>query len=1111
MCLGQNSAHHAVHYLNSQLRSLYENSVECVKHAGSGLKPLERVRYDFALAEFHVGARQQTKFALKDDMMFSAVFGKPRLEFICNHEAILYLKIKEGHFNSEIAKADSSAFVPNRSRHVKLHDMEVAFRVSFDVQGIRGYATKIGNGFHVIQLMVLNFQGARLVSKVNAGDREGIQFYMRKYLDYLYHTSHHILFSLPDFDDDRLDMIIDYSLESHINRTLDTEIHEVFGVSVEEINRSLSSQWLKAIMDVADGADRNSICLAEYSSTWTTIGKRSDIQFHIKFGAPRVRVLCKCEAVLYFRIEELLVSEGHDFTVTPKHTYSDWEIAVVVDLTEKVGGSFKHVEIDMTTLRFCEHFSKFHGFDLTLDFATMIKTTVVKFITEYYAVVLETTHFHEIHTIDISRPPMTPEPGPWGRRGVMQGEIIMGTDMGHYDFIQVVSEQSIIEHFKVLWHLSRDSTAEYSKVLGKWSYSEDFKASFGALKIRYLSDEKVIVWIQLDEGTLKPLKGSTHFNFSDWSIAFEVKLKMVDQAELSKSWFTRFKESFAWKHHGSEEHRTFKHLVLDFTTSEFVYDLSKFEGLYLANRSAVENVRGAVHYLKDYYFRELIQYGHHVLQSVPIWKRGSNPPPTGLTDVTFQIYSKTSCTRHSHVSQHYDIVLILLGMTGFRPLPSGHLEYSTEWFTKHRGTVTHGTVCLSSKVFLEKRLLILLSRVNATTTIVPFFPGGESSGFVTLFDDHEGSEWDLALTTSARHPRKWTHGCNWKLESNHQWRHTDKWSYKHKGSIVDEHNGVYTIECQAKNYLRLPTTINHGSLDIVMGGKIDINLGFKGASTRWASEAVAEWSVTLSMVSPRGGSGLTIEVKGNTKPKFETSQVHGDASIEKLIDLKALHKLVVVDLDDLVTELRQLFGGVWEHCFPGMQAYSLSNPVFNSNGDILFELRPYVPPSQVIAPRPSHASSSRSTSSALVDGTSAGDRPVGPKKTKSILRRIGEGTAYAGQSIGDVIKDAFEGNPDDGVKETSSVHISTTPGSRSSTEIITRATSGGSVTETTKRVITTTTHTADHTPAIVPFTSTAQSATPNGGGKTTPKAEVKAGGKANGGTGVTLVDPVKQF
>ncbi|KAF8884776.1 hypothetical protein BD779DRAFT_1739314 [Infundibulicybe gibba] len=1087
MCLGQNSAHHAVHYLNSQLGSLYENSVECVKHAGSGLKPLERVRYDFALAEFHVGAKQRTKFALKDDMMFSAVFGKPRLEFICNHEAILYLRSRKVISTARLRRRTRPLLSPivsplheHSSRNVKLHDVEVAFRVDFDVQGIRGHTTKIGNGSHVIQLMVLDFHSARLISRVNAGDREGLQFYMRRYFDYLHHAGHHVLFSLPDFDDDRLDIIIDYSLESHVGHTLDTEIHEVFGVSVEEINRSLSSKWLKAIMDAADGAKRSSICLAEYRSTWTAIGERSDVQFHIKFGAPRVRVLCEREAVLYFKIDELLVYEGHDFTVTPKHTYSDWELAVVVDLTRKIEGSFKRIEIDMTTLRFCEHFSIFHGFDVVLDFAATLKTTIVEFI-DYYAAVLESIHFHEIHVIDISRPLTTPDIGAsssdedgtlWdsddcGRTVGRREEIIKKTRTGHYDFIQVVSEQSIIEHFKVLWQLSRDSTSEHSKLLGKWCYSDDFKASFGALKIRYLSGEKAIVWIQLDEGTLKPLKGSTQFGFSDWSIAFEVKLKMVDHTEHSKSWFTRFKESFAWKHHGSEEHRTLKHLILDFTTCEFVYELSKFEGLHLASRSAVESVKGAVHYLKDHYFRELTQHGHHILQTIPVWKCGSTPRP-----------------------QHYDVALILLGMTGFRPLPSGRLEYSTEWFVKNRKTVTHGTVCLSKKVFLEQRLLALLSRVNATTTIVPFFPRSESGGFVTLFDGHEGSEWGLALTTWARHSRKQSMAvignCSVALKATISGTTLTSGATNTKGL-----SGISIMALtpllfpgRVKNHLRLPTTANHGSLDIVMTGEIDIVLGFKGACACWESKAVAKWSVTLSMVSPPGGSGLTIEVKGDTKPKFEISRVHGDANLEQLIDLKVLHELVVVDLDDLVTELRQLFSGVWEHCFPGMQAYSLSNPVFNSCGDILFDLRPYVPPSQVtilpVKPRAPRVPSRSSVSTTLIDATPS--RPTGLKPTKSILRRIGEGIVHA-------VEDAFDGHSDDEAKEKSSV----------SAALVSTA-------EITNRVVAPTINLTKHT-TMTPITST-QPDTPTTAVEKPTKADVKAVGKVNGhGNGVTIADP----
>ena len=40
-------------------------------------------------------------------MMFYSSFGKPKLEFICNHDVLLRLTLKEGHYNTEFAKADS--------------------------------------------------------------------------------------------------------------------------------------------------------------------------------------------------------------------------------------------------------------------------------------------------------------------------------------------------------------------------------------------------------------------------------------------------------------------------------------------------------------------------------------------------------------------------------------------------------------------------------------------------------------------------------------------------------------------------------------------------------------------------------------------------------------------------------------------------------------------------------------------------------------------------------------------------------------------------------------------------------------------------------------------
>ena len=114
MCIGENSANHAVHYVNAQLTALWKNSVECTEHAGKNLKALERVRYDFALREFHVGSKQRSKATGEPELMFSATFNKPRIDFICNHEAVLYLTIKEGHFNRDFDKLDLVTFSPTR-------------------------------------------------------------------------------------------------------------------------------------------------------------------------------------------------------------------------------------------------------------------------------------------------------------------------------------------------------------------------------------------------------------------------------------------------------------------------------------------------------------------------------------------------------------------------------------------------------------------------------------------------------------------------------------------------------------------------------------------------------------------------------------------------------------------------------------------------------------------------------------------------------------------------------------------------------------------------------------------------------------------------------------
>ncbi|KDQ52587.1 hypothetical protein JAAARDRAFT_702442 [Jaapia argillacea MUCL 33604] len=1024
MCLGQNSAHHAVQYLNAQLSVLWENALECIAHNSHGLKPLERVRYDFALAEYHFGAQQSSDVAQQDDVMFRAVFDKPRLEFVCNHEAILYLKIKEGHFNREFTKSEEPAFWPSRDQNVEVKDLELAFRMDFSVSGIRGHSTKIGNGVHVIQLMVLDFSTANLVSKVDIAEgRDSLKYYSTKYLEFLHQAGHHVLFSLPDFDDNRLALKIDYSLDSHNVRNAESEVSEVWGISIAEINESLASKWLKAAIlaeDMERGLiemDHKAICLAEYRSIWVEKAgeSASDVQFHIKCGAPKVKALCNKEVFLCFKIDEFLLYDGEDFTVPAKHTYSDWEIVFVVDIVhQKEEEGVVNLKLDMTSAYQCNLTQC--GFELSEEAGVNYKTHLLKFIQDHYLTLLESSSFNVFYHIDTRLPalPVTPSRPSTGssdtesinthvddkRRSAWKG-IIERSDMHGFDFVQAISPASITEHFKTLWKNAHTSTDDHIKCLREWSYDEYFKATFGVLSLRLLSNGKAVVWVQLEEGHLKTLRNwllwseAKERHFKNWRLAFEVDLKMVDHDEVassSESWLMRFLDSLLGK-----KHYVVPTFICEQTThakvtppdAEFLYDLSSFEGLMLGGRSALGRVKSAVHYIREHYFHHLTYHGHHILHSIPVWKADSRPPAMGLTDVTYQVYSKHIQNRYNcrHTSKSSEAIIVVLGMINFQPLPSERLAYSTEWIVKNRGGFSPGTVCLSKKIFLEDRLLAILSKVNAETTIVPVFPDAEEDG-----------EWQMELTTWGK--RRKNRVCKWEqvkdCESgmDFKWDHTDKWSHEHQGSVDDKNNGTYTVACQTKNVLHFPPTSKHGLLDIAVSGEVSVILAFKGTTKTWSTKTSGVWAATLSMSSSHS-SGMTFSVTGDLHPKYETTHVHQESIHPKYKGLRSMLEAQLphqVDLRELSTELRQSFGGVWEHCFPGLQAYSLCNPVFNHNSDLRFELRPYTPSSATLSPPPigrprsSTRSVSRSSDASIAsDASATSSTPSKSGKSKTCM------------------------------------------------------------------------------------------------------------------------------
>ena len=74
-------------------------------------------------------------------------------------------------------------------------------------------------------------------SDLSDGDKEALAAYLRHYMHFLRDAGHHVLFDLPDFDNDKYSPQIDYSSTANaedISRfSLDSDI---FGVRVSTIN-----------------------------------------------------------------------------------------------------------------------------------------------------------------------------------------------------------------------------------------------------------------------------------------------------------------------------------------------------------------------------------------------------------------------------------------------------------------------------------------------------------------------------------------------------------------------------------------------------------------------------------------------------------------------------------------------------------------------------------------------------------------------------------------------------------------------------------------------------------------------------------------------------------
>ena len=166
---------------------------------------------------------------------------------------------------------------------------------------------------------------------------------MKEYLSFLQQAGHHVLYNLPDFDDEKSSIKIDYSLSNDalVLQKMFPNI-PICGYTVNDINEFLYKKWCQAAM--ADDSSGLSKCMSEIRSSWL-MNCSIDLNFHMFLAKPRVIPLCTHEVVLIFTIEELAVFSNNDEGEALE--FQDWEIAFIIEVKhEKVDGVIR-ISLDL--------------------------------------------------------------------------------------------------------------------------------------------------------------------------------------------------------------------------------------------------------------------------------------------------------------------------------------------------------------------------------------------------------------------------------------------------------------------------------------------------------------------------------------------------------------------------------------------------------------------------------------------------------------------------------------------------------------------------------------------------------------------------------------------
>ena len=175
-----------------------------------------------------------------------------------------------------------------------------------------------------------------------------------------------------------------------------------------------------------------------------------------------------------------------------------------------------------------EQFSEFVGYDVSID--DRFLHVILEFFDSEYFHLMESSEYHVIYHHDVRWPQLSgitggnfdvgeTEEGGWEMETYGEGsharskmrittwrEITEQTDMCGFDVVTAISQTAVNSQLYNSWTKAKGQRDAVDTILAKWSLEDYFAGTFQPITIRLLSNGSAIIWIHLEEGSLKTLR-----------------------------------------------------------------------------------------------------------------------------------------------------------------------------------------------------------------------------------------------------------------------------------------------------------------------------------------------------------------------------------------------------------------------------------------------------------------------------------------------------------------------------------------------------------------------------------------------------------------------------